>query len=66
LKSSAENPTGHCYAGEAALNTSHWPLASNMPLTPALLRLDPMLDPLRNNPSFEELVASPVLKNAKQ
>jgi len=26
------------------------PLASNMPLTPALLRLDPMFDPLRNYP----------------
>ena len=37
-------------------------LAENMPLTPALLRLDPMFDPLRNDPRFQKLVASPVPK----
>src|SRR5436190_814173 len=33
------------------------PLGPAAPLTPALLRLDPMLDPLRNDSRFQELVA---------
>ena len=35
-------------------------------ITPALLRLDPIWDQIRNDPRFQELVASPAPKDAKQ
>jgi hypothetical protein len=35
-------------------------LAPRVPLTPALLWLDPMFEPLRNDPRFQELVLEPI------
>ena len=38
-------------------------LASRVPLTPALLRLDPMFDPVRDDPRFQKLTKEPVSRS---
>jgi serine/threonine protein kinase/Tfp pilus assembly protein PilF len=38
------------------------PLAANPPVTPALLGLDPMFEPLRKDSRFQKLVAAPAAK----
>lgn len=45
---------------------AHWGGSGGAPLTPALLRLDPMLDPLRGDPGFEKIVASLAPKTAEK
>jgi TolB-like protein/class 3 adenylate cyclase/cytochrome c-type biogenesis protein CcmH/NrfG len=46
------------------LSTPYFGAFTTTPLTPALLQLDPMFDPLRNDPRFQKLVASPTPKAA--
>jgi TolB-like protein/class 3 adenylate cyclase len=44
---------------EALLKTSYYSETYNTPLTPALLRLDPAWDPIRNDPRFQKLAQQP-------
>jgi tetratricopeptide (TPR) repeat protein len=51
---------------EKALSTpGDGALAVNAPITPALLRLDPMFDPLRNDPRFQKLAEQPLSQKSK-
>jgi hypothetical protein len=47
---------------EKLLSIPYTGLRADVPLTRAVLQLDPMFDPLRNDPRFQKLVASPTPK----
>jgi len=60
-----EEPDRAIAALEKLLSTPYEGImASNLPVTPALLRLDPMFKALRNDPSFQKLAAPKERKQA--
>jgi TolB-like protein/Tfp pilus assembly protein PilF len=57
-----DEPDRAIAALQKLLSVPYAGVVGNIPLTPALLRLDPMFDPLRNDPRFQKLTASPAPK----